>query len=173
MMAVVWSLPFLIALELLPGDVNPWVKYAIVTLLVAYPYCKYETDVLLSQESMYADKYLSGHPILVGWNSINSNTVRTRTVSAAVYNIMVQLGSIISSNIYTADDAPLYRRGNKVLIGICVFDIFLFIGVKAYYIWRNKSKAKIWDAMTEDEKLNYLATTTDLGNKRLDFRFHH
>jgi hypothetical protein len=94
-------------------------------------------------------------------------------VSAAIYNIMVQLGSIISSNIYTADDAPLYRRGNKVLIGICVFDIFLFIGVKSYYIWRNKSKAKIWDSMTQDEKAQYLATTTDLGNKRLDFKFHH
>ncbi|KAH8547517.1 transporter-like protein [Umbelopsis sp. PMI_123] len=152
MIAVVWVLPFLIALEVLPGDVNPWVKWAIVTLLVAYPYC---------------------HPILVGWNSINSNTVRTRTVSAAVYNMMVQLGNLISSNIYRTNDGPLYRTGNKVLIGICVFDIFLFLGVKAYYIWRNKSKAKIWDAMTPDEKANYLATTTDSGNKRLDFRFHH
>ncbi|KAG2185723.1 hypothetical protein INT43_002158 [Umbelopsis isabellina] len=152
MLAVVWALPFLIALEVLPGDINQWVKYAIVSLLVAYPYC---------------------HPILVGWNSINSNTVRTRTVSAAIYNMMVQLGSIIYSNIYRANDAPLYRQGNKVLIGICVFDIFLFIGVKRYYIWRNKTRAAIWDAMTTDQKSEYLATTTDRGNKRLDFRFHH
>jgi hypothetical protein len=27
--------------------------------------------------------------------------------------------------------------------------------------------------MTEDERVNYLATTTDEGNKRLDFRFAH
>jgi len=110
---------------------------------------------------------------LVGWNSINSNTVRTRTVSAAVYNIMVQIGGIVSSNIYRADDAPFYKRGNKVLIGICVFDIFLFLGVKLYYIQRNKYKAKIWESYSAAEKENYLATTKDRGNKRLDFQFHH
>lgn len=87
--------------------------------------------------------------------------------------MMVQLGSIIYSNIYRANDAPLYRQGNKVLIGICVFDIFLFIGVKRYYMWRNKTRAAIWDAMTTDQKSEYLATTKDRGNKRLDFRFHH
>ncbi|GAB5589362.1 hypothetical protein Unana1_04262 [Umbelopsis nana] len=152
MAGVLWALPLLIALEVLPADTNPWVKYAVLILLVGYPY---------------------SHPILVGWNSINSNTVRTRTVSAAVYNMMVQVGGIVSSNIYRANDAPLYRRGNRVLIGICVFDIFLFIAVKLYYIWRNKSKAKIWDAFTPEEKLNYLSTTTDAGNKRLDFQFHH
>lgn len=110
---------------------------------------------------------------MVGWNSINSNTVRTRTVSAAIYNMMVQVGSIISSNIYQANDAPSYRSGNKVLIGICVLNIALFLGVKAYYIWRNKTRAVVWDAMTTEEKAHYLATTTDSGNKRLDFRFHH
>lgn len=118
-------------------------------------------------------RFCIGHPILVGWNSINSNTVRTRTVSAAVYNIMVQIGGIISSNIYRADDAPFYKRGNKVLIGICVFDIFLFLGVKLYYIQRNKYKAKIWESYSAEEKENYLATTKDKGNKRLDFQFHH
>lgn len=110
---------------------------------------------------------------MVGWNSINSNTVRTRTVSAAVYNIMVQIGGIISANIYRADDAPLYKRGNKILIGICVFDIFLFLGVKLYFVWRNKSKAKVWDSFTPEEKVHYLNTTKQAGNKRLDFQFRH
>jgi hypothetical protein len=41
MLAVVWALPFLIALEVLPADTNAWVKYAVVTLLIGYPYCKY------------------------------------------------------------------------------------------------------------------------------------
>jgi hypothetical protein len=53
MIAVVWVLPFLIALEVLPGDVNPWVKWAIVTLLVAYPYCKSTSDVSLYQENIF------------------------------------------------------------------------------------------------------------------------
>ncbi|KAI9287822.1 major facilitator superfamily transporter [Umbelopsis sp. AD052] len=152
MAGVLWALPLLIALETIATDTNPWIRYAILILLVGYPYC---------------------HPILVGWNSINSNTVRTRTVSAAVYNMMVQIGGIAASNIYRADDAPFYKRGNKVLIGICVFDIFLFLGVKLYYIQRNKYKARIWEAYTAEEKEHYLVTTKHKGNKRLDFQFHH
>ncbi len=52
-------------------------------------------------------------------------------------------------------------------------NIVLYALVKAYYVWRNKSRDKKWDAMTVEERLHYLATTTDEGNKRLDFRFHH
>jgi hypothetical protein len=33
-------LPFLIALEVIPGDTNAWIKFAIVSLLIGYPYCK-------------------------------------------------------------------------------------------------------------------------------------
>lgn len=44
---------------------NAWGTYAIVTVLLCYPYC---------------------HAILVGWCSKNSNNVGTRTISAALYN---------------------------------------------------------------------------------------
>ncbi|KAK3502177.1 major facilitator superfamily domain-containing protein [Neurospora crassa] len=103
----------------------------------------------------------------------NSNTVRSRTVSAACYNMFVQAGGIVSSNIYRKDDAPLYRRANKQLLAICCMNIALYVLVKAYYLFRNKQKARKWEAMTTEERLEYLATTTDKGNKRLDFRFQH
>ena len=113
------------------------------------------------------------HPIQVALNSRNSNTVRSRTVSAAAYNMFVQLGNIVSANIYRADDAPLYKRGNKDLLAIVSMNIVWYLFTKAYYIWRNKQRDRKWGAMTEEERLNYLATTKDEGNKRLDFRFSH
>ncbi|KAH8913557.1 ophD encodes a permease for phthalate transporter [Atractiella rhizophila] len=152
MLGSLWVFPLLITLIFLPADVNHWGKYAVLVLLLGYPYC---------------------HPILVAWNSANSNSVRTRTISASLYNMSVQLGNIVSTQIYRADDAPLYRRGNKILLGINVASIFVFLITKVYYIQRNKWKARRWDAMTVEEKENYLATTTDKGNKRLDFRFFH
>jgi hypothetical protein len=87
--------------------------------------------------------------------------------------MFVQTSGIISSNIYRADDAPQYKRGNKQLLAINVMNIFLYLFVKAYYVFRNKQRDKKWNAMTEEQKLEYLATTKDQGNKRLDFRFEH
>ena len=85
----------------------------------------------------------------------------------------VQAGGIIASNIYRADDAPRYKRGDRVLLSLCVANIAIYILTKIYYVWRNHSRSKKWNAMTEDARVEYLATTTDEGNKRLDFRFAH
>jgi hypothetical protein len=42
-----------------------------------------------------------------------------------------------------------------------------------YYTWRNSTREKKWNAMSQDEKHEYLKNTKDEGNKRLDFRFSH
>lgn len=136
---------------------------------------------------------MAAHAILVAWNSANSGSVRTRTVSAAIYNMAVQSSSIISASIYREDDRPnctsylwsllprqtakltnwADHRGNTALIFITIFDILLFWGVKKYYRWRNRSKEEIWGRMGSVERANYLAETNDEGNKRLDFKFVH
>jgi hypothetical protein len=86
---------------------------------------------------------------------------------------VVQTGNIIASNIYRTDDKPLYHRGNTVLICLDIVAILLFLLAKVYYVWRNKTRTAKWDVMGEDERTHYLETTTDEGNKRLDFRFDH
>lgn len=78
-----WQLVLLVVLVAIPDNLSAWGKYVILTLLVAWPYA---------------------HPILVGLNSHNSGSVRTRSVSASLYNIGAQLGGIIASNIYHTDD---------------------------------------------------------------------
>jgi hypothetical protein len=52
-------------------------------------------------------------------------------------------------------------------------NIVLYILTKVYYVFRNNQRDKKWASMTEEQRLEYLATTKDKGNKRLDFRFHH
>jgi hypothetical protein len=85
----------------------------------------------------------------------------------------VQTSGIIAANIYREEDAPRYKRGNLVLLLLLVLNIFLYLGTKVYYIKRNAYRDRKWDAMNKDEKMIYLTTTTDEGNKRLEFRFAH
>lgn len=148
-----WALPFIIFINVCDiTTINKWLAWLVMTLLLCYP---------------------SAHPIQVGWNSRNSNTVRSRTVSAAIYNMSVQTSGIVAANIYRDDDAPRYERGNRVLLGILVLNIFLYLGTKVYYKKRNEYKERKWNSMTQEEKMAYLATTSDKGNKRLEFRFAH
>ncbi|KAL7416906.1 major facilitator superfamily domain-containing protein [Mrakia frigida] len=151
--AQVWGLILLIALTTLPNSAGPWTRYAIISLLVSYPYA---------------------HPILVAWNSTNANSVRLRTVSASLYNISVQIGSIVSTQVYRDGDKPYYHKGNKGLIATVCYNLVLFGGVKAYFIWRNRQKKAQWKALTKDEKVHYAKyIAPEAGNKSLLFEFKH
>lgn len=152
LMCQLYMLPILIALEVYPNNGSQWGIYALSILLVGFPYI---------------------HAILVALTSRNAGSVRTRTVGSAIYNMCVQASNVISSNIYQTDDMPLYRRGNKILLGLIAWNIVLIVFTKGYYMWRNSTREKKWNAMSVEERNIYLATTTDLGNKRLDFRFAH
>lgn len=85
----------------------------------------------------------------------------------------VQASGIIASNIYRKHDAPRYQNGNKNLLAIASLNIVMYLVIKTYYIWRNRSRDKKWNSLTNEEKIHYLDHTTDEGNKRLDFRFAH
>lgn len=147
----IWLFPCLIALRWWPGvQVNAWATFALITVTLSCPY---------------------SHPINVSLCSRNSGSVRTRSVSAAFYNMCVQAGTIISSNIYREDDKPLYHKGNEALLGIDICAFVLFVGAKVYYVRRNKQKEAKWSSMTPDEQSDYVANTKHEGNKRLDFRF--
>lgn len=169
-----WTLPLLIALALIPANTSAWAKWALAVLVVGHPYA---------------------HAIIVAITSRNAGSVRTRTVASAFYNMCVQASSIIATNvsrvtgsphslpihlilvdanlfqIYRDSDKPMYRTGNRVLIGITVYNIFIIAGTKFYYVYTNKRRDKIWDAMSVEERDEYLRTTKDKGNRRLDFRF--
>ncbi|KAL8974454.1 MAG: hypothetical protein Q9197_001310 [Variospora fuerteventurae] len=54
----------------------------------------------------------------------------------------VQTSNIISSNINRNNDKPLYRKGNKNLLGLVAYNIILIIASKLYYMFRNTSREK-------------------------------
>lgn len=145
-----WSIPCYVALFLLPASASPWVYWAIATLQLGAPYVQ---------------------PLQVAWIARNAGSVANRSVSAAVYNVAVQLGVIVGVNVYQPSDAPEYRRGNLAMALLCSGVLLQYIGVYLYYRWRNASKARLWDQMTREERVAYLDANKDAGNKSLAFRF--
>ncbi|KUI63737.1 hypothetical protein VM1G_10505 [Cytospora mali] len=85
------------------------------------------------------------------------------------------LVAMVTLNLATINKWVLY--GILVILlsypNVCCMNFALYLLTKAYYVFRNKQRDKKWNALSEDERLEYLSTTTDEGNKRLDFRFQH
>ncbi|KFX93064.1 hypothetical protein O988_07003 [Pseudogymnoascus sp. VKM F-3808] len=148
-----WSLPLLAALITLPDGGREWSRFSLITLISGYPYF---------------------HPIVSAWISENTFDVKKRAITAATYNVIVQVGSLIGSQIYRKYDSPYYKQGNKVLISICAVALLTFVAQRLYLQTLNKRKAAAWDEMTVAERSIYQADATARevdGNKRLDFRF--
>lgn len=85
----------------------------------------------------------------------------------------VQTGDVGAYFIYRDDDKPKYRRGNTNLVIINIVVIFTFLGAKAYYVYQNRRRDRIWNAMSKEERNAYVKNTKIKGSKRLDFRFAH
>ncbi|KAF4465235.1 nicotinamide mononucleotide permease [Fusarium albosuccineum] len=149
----IWSLPLFTALLTIPDEGREWGRFAIITLASGYPYF---------------------HPIVSSWISENTFDVKKRAIAAATYNVIVQMGSVIGSQIYRKWDAPYYKSGNKVCISILCLAVAVFVVQRQYLIHLNKKKEAEWEQMTPEQKVEY-QTDKDArevdGNKRLDFRF--
>ncbi|KAH7311495.1 major facilitator superfamily domain-containing protein [Stachybotrys elegans] len=149
----VWLLPLFTALLTIPDGGREWGRFSIITLISGYPYF---------------------HPIVSSWISENSFDVKKRAIAAATYNVIVQIGSLIGSQIYRRWDGPYYKTGNTVCISILSLAIVVFIVQRQWLIHLNKRKEREWERMTPEQKVEYQtdkeARERD-GNKRFDFRF--
>lgn len=100
MTSQIWTVPFLIYLLVVNTQAaNKWVVWIVITLFLAAPYCTCSIPGIPFAFPC-AETLTAAHAIQVGWCSRNSNTVRSRTVSAAMYNMFCQAGGIVASNIY-------------------------------------------------------------------------
>ncbi|KAJ4993661.1 MFS transporter [Stagonosporopsis vannaccii] len=148
-----WIMPLLIALLTLPDGGREWGRFTLITLISGYPYF---------------------HPLVSSWISENTFDVKKRAITAATYNVIVQIGSLISSQIYRKWDGPYYKTGNKVLVSICALSCVVMVLQRQMLVRLNKKKEAQWSQLTSEEKAAYQADVVARqaeGNKRLDFRF--
>lgn len=148
-----WIMPLLIAAISLPDGGREWGRFSLVSLISGYPYF---------------------HPIISSWISENSFDVKKRAITAATYNVIVQVGSLVGSQIYRSWDGPYYHVGNSVLLAICVLSLVAIAGQRQVLVHLNKRKEQRWEVMSAEERTAYQSDTVARekeGNKRLDFRF--
>lgn len=148
----VWVFPCLAMLLTLPDTTKGhwgWVRYGVLSLISAVPY-----------------------PLsfLVGWVSQNSHSVQARTVSLCLVNISAQLAGIVSTFAYTDSDQPYYRHGNIRLAFLSCLSILFCVIVRYYYVAINQERANQWQALTEEQQVNYRINTKDYGSSRIDAR---
>ncbi|KAK3380489.1 major facilitator superfamily domain-containing protein [Lasiosphaeria ovina] len=74
-----WIMPMLISLLVLPDGSREWPRFALITLTSGYPYF---------------------HPMVTSWMSENTFDVEKRAIAAAICNVIVQVGSLISNQLY-------------------------------------------------------------------------
>lgn len=117
-LSCLWVLPFFIGLLAISRSASPWVRYALLTGVNGEPYSESETCPCRFPRLTHA----LAHAILVGLISRNSNNVAIRAVSAAVYNMCYQLGSIVAVNVYREEDRP-YCTSAPCIPRLCVREL--------------------------------------------------
>lgn len=90
-----WVLPLLAALLALPPGGRNWGRFTLTTMISGCEFAFLIVWCTRQADNEAADPYF--HPIVSAWISENSFDVKKRAITAATYNVIVQVGSIIGS----------------------------------------------------------------------------
>ena len=80
--------------------------------------------------------------------------------------------SILNVRVYMLRFTLVFEQ-HVLMLRTHLSQLFLYAFIKYFYKGLNKRRDVIWNKMTQVEKSEYIRTTTDEGNERLDFRFLH
>lgn len=150
LIGTLWGLVGFLALEYLPDNVGRWELYAAALFTASSP---------------------SWHGMQIAWMASNTAPIGKRTLALAAVIGAANINSVPGSQIYQENDAPRYRRGNKINISLQVVTVFLFLFQRTKYKLTNAWRNHTWNKMSDYEKAVYLQDTKDKGNNRLDFRY--
>ncbi|KAH7013084.1 major facilitator superfamily domain-containing protein [Ilyonectria destructans] len=118
LLAATWNVISWACLTTVAGMTNKWQQYAAIVLANA---CSTTVPILN-----------------VGWLLVHCKTPQDRSISSAIIIIAVNLGGLSGGNVLSADDAPEYYRGIRVMTGIGAVCWALTAGLGLSYYWADK-----------------------------------
>ncbi|KAJ7094329.1 MFS general substrate transporter [Mycena epipterygia] len=145
-----WQLVGWIILRAMPDSASRGVKYFGAVVVASWPY---------------------NHPLNIGWMSENTGSVGKRTVASGAVIFAANIYAVWASQIYQADDAPFFKRGNSINIAFAGFTTILWIVQKYYYRHLNRTNERKYAALSEQEKREEDSQAEKKGNRSLTFRF--
>ncbi|KAJ7265347.1 MFS general substrate transporter [Mycena haematopus] len=145
-----WQLVGWIILRAMPDKASRGVKYFGAIVVASWPY---------------------NHPLNIGWMSENTGSVGKRTVASGAVIFAANIYAVWASQIYQADDAPFFKRGNSINIAFAGFTTIMWVVQKYYYRHLNRKREREYAALNESEKLEEDRQAEKKGNRSLTFRF--
>lgn len=145
-----WQLLGWIFLWALPEGAGRGIKYFAATFLASWPYT---------------------HPLNVAWMSENTGSIGKRTVASGLVIGASNIYGVWGSQIYRADDAPDFKRGNLTNIMFAGTAVVLWIVQKYMYRYRNAVRARKLEVMTEAERREEKDRKEEKGNDSVIFKF--
>ncbi|KAI9700797.1 MAG: hypothetical protein M1836_002166 [Candelina mexicana] len=191
----IWALPVLVALEVLPKSATPWTRWVLSTLMVGHPYVHAIIVAITSRNAGSVRTRTVASALynmtvqassVIGSNIYRNNdkplyrTGNKILIAICVYNFALFIGAKL---FYVQKNAlrPLPFYYLPFSIPFPSFPPYsrsfiqssptMFKAADAEWCRVHRSRKKKWHAMGSEEKEIYLRTTSDKGNKRLDFRF--
>ncbi|KAF8978406.1 hypothetical protein BGZ52_006084 [Haplosporangium bisporale] len=132
--------------------------------------------LIITRDSSTAAKYVSlivcaagvysYIPIQLSWPSSNVGGQTKKGVAIAFVMSIGQIGSIVGGQLYRADDAPKYVRGNTICCTLLAINTFGNLAIKILLRRENKRR----DRLTP-EQYNQECATSGQTDKHPGFRY--
>ncbi|KAL0952593.1 hypothetical protein HGRIS_006848 [Hohenbuehelia grisea] len=145
-----WQLVGWILLRFLPSGTSKGVKYLAAVIVASWPYT---------------------HPLNIAWMSENTGSVGKRTIASGAVIGFANIYGAWGSQIYRADDAPDFRRGNTINIAFAAVAFLMWFTQKFYYRWRNARNAALMAGLSDSDREAEVLTQEEKGNRSALFRF--
>ncbi|KAF4596170.1 hypothetical protein EYR40_008148 [Pleurotus pulmonarius] len=145
-----WQLVGWFLLLFLPSGTPRIVKYFAAVIVASYP---------------------AVHPLNVAWMAENAGSIGKRVIATGAMSGFSAIHGTWGSQIYRADDAPDFRRGNSINVAFATTALCMWLVQKYYYQYLNRRHANQYAELTPEEREREELLEEANGNSSVLFRF--